>query len=179
MGGASNDKYDFSVLRALRKRSSLSIAEVSEASGVSPAAISRLERNLTVPSLDTLYSTARVFGLHPSELLRLAEVGSAHRLTAESHSASGFRFTEVRYGNVRCLRGIASAGCRLSRPEIHGDDYEVCWVLEGCLRFELPNETQVLESGDAIQFAAILQHSYEAVRDSTFIIVRIRKDKRF
>jgi quercetin dioxygenase-like cupin family protein len=55
----------------------------------------------------------------------------------------------------------------------------VCWVLEGCIRFELPNEMHLLRAGDALQFDAILHHSYEAVEDSSFLIVQIRKDKRF
>jgi len=42
--------YDFSILRDLRKRSGLNIADVSARSGVSAAVISKLERN---PKLDT------------------------------------------------------------------------------------------------------------------------------
>ncbi len=171
--------YDFTVLRELRQREGLSIAEVCQRSGVSAAVISKLERNQTLPGLDTLYRVGRVIGLNPSEVLQLAEKQSAHRLSAESHSANGFSFTEIRYGNVRCLKGVAEAGSSLSRPEMHGDDYEVCWVLAGCIRFELPNEVHVLEAGEALQFDAILHHSYEALADSTFLIVQMRKDKRF
>lgn len=171
--------YDFSILRELRQREGLSIAEVSERSAVSSAVISKLERNRTLPGLNTLYRVGRVVGLNPSELLRLAEKRSAHRLTSQSHVSNGFSFTEIRYGNIRCLQGAAAAGCRLSRPEMHGDDYEVCWVLEGCIRFELPNETHLLRAGQALQFDAILHHCYQAVEDSRFLIVQIRKDKRF
>lgn len=171
--------YDFSVLRELRRREGLSIADISGRSGVSAAVISKLERNQSLPGLDTLYRVGRTLGLHPSEVLQLAEKQSAHRLSAQSHSANGFTFTEIRYGNVRCLKGIAVAGSSLSRPEMHGDDYEVCWVLEGCIRFELPNEVHLLHAGEALQFDAILHHSYQAVEDSRFLIVQIRKDKRF
>lgn len=171
--------YDFSVLRDLRRREGLSIADVCERSGVSSAVISKLERNQTLPGLDTLYRVGRVVGLHPSEVLQLAEKQSAHRLTADRHGSNGFAFSEIRYGNVRCLYGTAAAGSSLSRPEMHGDDYEVCWVLDGCIRFELPNETHLLKAGDALQFDAILHHAYEAVENSIFLIVQIRKDKRF
>ena len=174
-----NSMYDFDVLRDLRRREGLSIADVSGRSGVSAAVISKLERNQTLPGLDTLYRVGRVFGLNPSEVLQLAEKQSAHRLRAESHSANGFTFTEIRYGNVRCLKGIALAGSSLSRPEIHGDDYEVCWVLEGCIEFQLPNEVHLLRAGEALQFDAILHHSYKALEKSKFLIVQMRKDKRF
>ncbi|MDE0839229.1 MAG: helix-turn-helix transcriptional regulator, partial [Kiritimatiellae bacterium] len=56
------DMYNFSVLRVLRKREGLTIAEVSRRTGVSPAGISKIERNQTIPGLQTLFRLARVFG---------------------------------------------------------------------------------------------------------------------
>jgi len=171
--------YDFAVLRELRKREGLSIAQMSSRSGVSAAVISKLERNLTLAGLDTLYRLSRVFDLHPSDLLNLAETRSAHCTQARRRTSDGFAFQEIGYGNVRCLFGTAAAGSRLSRPEIHGDDHEVCWVLSGRLRFELPNEKHDLTAGQAIQFDAILSHLYEAVEDSAFILVRLQKNQKF
>lgn len=171
--------YDFSVLRELRKREGLSISEVSERSGVSPAVISKLERNKSLADLDTLYKVGRVFGMHPSDLLSLVEKQAAHKQYAGERERDGISFQDLRYGNIRCLLGTAASGARLSRPEVHGDDYEVCWVLKGQLQFELPNETHTLKSGDAIQFDAILAHAYEAKVDSQFLILRLRKEKRF
>ncbi len=175
----SGDMYDFSVLRMLRKKDGLSIAEVSERSGVSAAVISKMERNQTLAGLETLYKISRVFGMHPSDLLSLAETRSADKREAKEHTTHGILFKEIRYGNIRCLFGSAPAGSDLSRPEIHGDDYEVCWVLRGHLRFFLPNERYDLKAGDVIQFDAVLEHTYEAVDDSEFIIIHLRKDKRF
>ena len=173
------DMYDFTVLRELRKREGLSIAAVSTRSGVSAAVISKLERNQTLAGLDTLYRIGRVFDMHPSDLLSLAESRSAHRQEQRERRANGFHFREIRYGNIRCLRGTAPAGAQLSRPEVHGDDYEVCWVLSGRLQFELPNEIHDLKAGDAIQFDAILQHHYQVMEDVEFLILRLRKGKRF
>ena len=175
----SESMYDFSVLRDLRKREKLSIAEVSERSGVSVAVISKLERNQSMPGMDTIYRLSRVFGLHPSDLLRLTEARSANRQEAGSHVSDGFSFQEIQYGNVRCLVGTAPAGSRVSRPLIHGNDYEVCWVLEGQLRFYLPHETLELHPGDAIQFDAILEHEYEAVKASRFILIHLSKETRY
>ncbi len=171
--------FDFTVLRELRKRRKLSIADVSDRSGVSAAVISKLERNRTLAGLDTLYRLSRVFDMHPSDLLSLAETRSAHRQRSAVREANGFSLRELRYGNVRCLLGQALAGSRLSRPEVHGDDYEVCWVLSGHLTFRLPNETHELGSGDAIQFDAVLEHTYEVKEDAMFLIVRLLKEKRF
>jgi transcriptional regulator with XRE-family HTH domain len=171
--------YDFSVVRELRKHLVLTIEDVSERSGISPAVISRLERNQSVAELDTLFRLARVFGLNAADLLALAESRTAHLKSATHHPAGGFNFEEVNYANVRCLHGSAPAGGIVSRPEIHRDDFEVCWVLNGHLRITLPSEKHDLRSGQALQFDAILPHSYEAVTDVDVLILHLTKPKRF
>ncbi|MBN1865529.1 MAG: helix-turn-helix domain-containing protein [Victivallales bacterium] len=171
--------YDFSVLREIRKGRGLSLSDMSDCSGVSIAVISKLERNQTVADLDTIYRLGRVFGMNPSELLSLAESRSAQKHTARSHKSGDFIFQEVRYGNIRCLYGSGKSGSRVSDPRVHQDDYELCWVLEGRLLFHLPHERTELKSGEAIQFDALLEHSYEALEDSRFLIIHIRKSKRF
>ena len=74
---------------------------------------------------------------------------------------------------------MENAGSKVSRPKIHQDDYEVCWVIKGHMKFYLPNETLELKAGDAIQFDALLEHTYEAIKDSEFLIIHLRKEKRF
>lgn len=175
----SKEMYDFSVLRELRKREQLSIAEVSRQSGVSPAVISKLERNQTVAELETLFKLSRVFGMSATDLLSLAESRTAHKKTATVHGGGGFQFDTIQYANVRALRGRAQAGAKISRPEVHRDDYEVCWVLSGRVSFRLPAEVHELSAGDAIQFDAILDHTYEAIEDCEIVIIHVRKGKRF
>lgn len=175
----NSELYDFSVLRELRKRENLNIMDVCERSGVSAAVISKLERNQTVAELDTLCRIARVFGMNPSELLALVEVRQPHVKKSSNHTAGGFTFSEIRYDNVKCLKGTAKAGAKLSRPEIHNDDYELCWVIKGKLAFSMASEKKFLSAGDAIQFDAIFEHEYEVLEDIEVVILHIRKTKRF
>lgn len=171
--------YDFSILRALRKREGLNIAEVSARSGVSASVISKLERNQTAAELETIYKLSRVFGISASDLIALAENRMAHRTSAKKHVSEGFTFEEVSYGNLRCLYGRAPAGARVSRPHLHRDDYELCWVIRGRLAFFLPEENFELKRGDAVQFDALLEHTYEALEDCEVVILHIRKEQRF
>lgn len=172
--------FDFTILRELRKRSNLSIAEASERSGVSTAVISKLERNgQQTAGLDTICRLARVFGLQSSELIALAESRAAQKASETSHKSGGFSFREIKYGNVKCLYGSAPAGASVSRPEMHRDDFELCWVLEGKLTFSLPQEKHELSAGDAIQFDALQAHQYQALEDTKLIILHIKKNKRF
>ncbi len=170
--------YDFSVLRELRHHEGLSIADVSAQSGVSPAVISKLERNQTQANLDTLYRVARVFGMTPSDLLALTESPSAHWRVATEHTNHGIRFQEISYGNVRCLLGHAPAGSATERPQVHSDDFEICWVISGKVVFHLPHEELVLATGNAIQFDGVLDHRYEAVEESRFLLIHLQKPKR-
>ena len=171
--------FDFSVLRDLRKREGLSIEQVSNSSGVSAAVISKLERNQTSAELSTLFRLGRIFGINTTELISLAESRTAQLAKGTHHQSEAFHFQEIAYGNVRLLFGQAPGGATVSRPEIHRDDYEICWVLSGKVEISLPHEKHVIEAGGAIQFDAILDHTYAALETSQIIIAHLRKGKRF
>jgi len=68
--------------------------------------------------------------------------GSAHaqRATEASHVGGQFVFREIQYANVRVLFGAAPKGRKWSRPEIHRDEHEVCWVPDRQLSIALPHE---------------------------------------
>ena len=167
--------YDFSILRDLRKREGFRIDEISARSGISSAVISKMERNVSQPSLDTLDRISRVFRMNPSDVLALAESRTARRLEEHEHTTDGFHFREISGGDARCLLGKAEKGARLSRPEVHGDEYEMCWVLRGRLLFSLPEERHEIGAGNGIQFDAVLEHVYEALEPVTFILTHIPK----
>ena len=180
MGAAMSDLIcDFSILRDLRKREKMSIARLSELSGVSASVISKLERNQTTAEMETLFRIARVFGITLSDLISLAENRRAHCVSAVRYLSGDFQFDRVSYGNLRCMHAVASAGATVSSPELHRDDYELCWVLKGKLMFSLPEESHELKAGESIQFDALLPHTYKALEDCEIVIVHLRKEKRF
>ena len=176
---AANSPFDFSVLRSLRQQRGLTIDRLSTDSGVSVAVISKLERNQQAPGIDTLYRLARSFGLSATDLLAMSESSLAHRVNESSHRSGQFKFREIRYANMAALLDEASAGAAVSRPEVHRDDTELCWVLSGRLKLSLPHEVCDLSTGDSVQFDAIQEHTYEAVEDTRFLILHLRKDKRY
>jgi transcriptional regulator with XRE-family HTH domain len=177
--GSKDRMYDFAILRELRKREGWTIADLSVKTGVSPAVISKLERNQTSAELSTLFSLSRAFGMNATDLLMLAESRTAHRASESSHRSGAFVFRDIHYGNIRALLGEAKAGGKVSNPEIHQDDLEVCWVLRGTVRVQLPHEHPVLKAGECVQFDAILEHSYEVIEDCQILILHIKKGKRF
>ena len=176
---ALSGMFDFSILRELRKREGLTLDEVANRSGLSIAVISRIERNQTSAELETLYKVGRVFGMSATDLLALAESRMAHRKGEESYQSDGFHFRVVRYANHACFVGEAEAGARISKPEIHHDDHETCWVIEGRIRVQLPHESVELGAGESLQFDAIQEHSYDAIEDSKLVLVHVKKRKRY
>ncbi|VGO14569.1 HTH-type transcriptional regulator SutR [Pontiella desulfatans] len=175
----SMDMYNFSVLRDLRKRDGMTIADLSERTGISPAVISKLERNQTVAELKTLFRLARAFGLTASEMLGLVESRTAQCKQETDRRVGDFHFRQIEFANCRCFYADAPKGAQRSNPDAHRDDFEVCWVLEGTLRLDLPYESHVLSAGDCLQFDAVFEHTYEVLEDCRIIIQHIRKPKRF
>jgi transcriptional regulator with XRE-family HTH domain len=167
--------FDFSIVRELRKRSGFTLAEVSEQSGISPSVISKLERNQTTAELDTLFRLRRVFNLNTTDLIsRTAQKG-----TSQPYQSGDFHFQRIQYNNLKAFKASAPKGATVHRPEIHADNYEICWVLKGKLLIQLPKERHELISGESLQFDGALDHTYEALEDSDFMIIHLNKANRF
>jgi transcriptional regulator with XRE-family HTH domain len=170
---------DFSVVRDLRKRAGMTLEDVSQKSGVSIAGLSKMERNQNMIELDTLYRLARVFSLSATDLLNLAESCSASSKDAESYTSGPFEFEKISFKGIDCFQASAKSGGKLTKPEAHGDEFEICWLRTGTIRITLPRETHVLKPGQALKFDAALPHSYEILEDSQMTILHIEKTHRF
>ncbi len=173
------EMYNFSVLRDLRKRAGMTIADLSERTGISSAVISKLERNQSAAELKTLFRLARAFGLTAAELLALVESRTAQCKRETDRIAGDFHFRQIEFSNARCFFAEAPRGAKRSNPDAHRDDFEICWVLAGQVRIDLPHESHVLSAGDCLQFDAVFEHTYEVLEDCRIIIQHIRKQKRF
>tara|TARA_R100000027_G_scaffold50104_2_gene38719 strand:+ start:3905 stop:4441 length:537 start_codon:yes stop_codon:yes gene_type:complete len=173
------EDFDFSVVRDLRKRAGLTLAEVSERSGISIAGLSRIERNQTVLELGTLYRLSRALGLSGTDLLGLAESCSAHAKNATTYTSGPFTFEKIDYKGIALFYATAKEGESLKKPEAHGDEFEICWVRRGQIEITLPRERHTLSAGESLQFDAALEHSYEIVQDSEMIIAHLAKEHRF
>jgi transcriptional regulator with XRE-family HTH domain len=170
---------DFSVVRDLRKRAGMTLEDVSHKSGVSIAGLSKLERNQNMIELDTLYRLARVFGLSATDLLNLAESCSAHCKDAETYTSGPFDFEKVSFKGIDCFHAVAKRGGKLSKPEAHGDEFEICWLRSGRICITLPREVHTLAPGQALKFDAALAHSYQILEDSEMTILHLEKTHGF
>lgn len=170
---------DFSIVRQMRKQEGMTLEALSEKSGLAVSVLSKLERNQNLVELETLYRLARAFNLSASELLSLAESTAAHLKASESYESGPFHFEKLSYQGIDVFNATAKAGDSLSAPEAHGDEFEICWVRQGKVRVTFPHETHDLESGQALKFDAVLEHTYHIIEDSTLVIVHLTKKHRF
>ncbi|RKX44866.1 MAG: hypothetical protein DRP64_05720 [Verrucomicrobia bacterium] len=175
----TSEMYNFSVLRDLRKRAGMTIADLSERTSISPAVISKLERNQTTAELKTIFRIARAFGLTAAELLALVESRTAQCHHETDRVAGDFHFRQIEFANSKCFFADAPKGAKRSNPDAHRDDFEICWVLAGKVKIDLPHESHVLSTGDCLQFDAVFEHTYEVLEDCRIIIQHIHKQKRF
>ena len=175
----ADPRWDFSILRHLRKQFAWSIADLSEHSQVAASVISKLERNRSKAEIDTLYKIAQAFSMTLSDLFALAEKRTAQQTAEQDYESGDFKFSSRSYGNMRCMIAVAPAGAVLQRPAAHREDSEMCWVRRGAISIEVANKKYKLSQGMALQFDALLEHRYEVLKDCELVITHLQKNKRF
>jgi DNA-binding XRE family transcriptional regulator/quercetin dioxygenase-like cupin family protein len=168
-------------VRRLREQMGLSLSALAQESGVSKSTLSQLERGGGNPSVDTLWSLARVLGVpfaalfeetHPSALnvLRFADaplVGRSGRGATVARSGHGFSMRHVlsRHGRGELevyVVDLESGGRRSAAPHTAGV-IEHALVVSGAIDVGAEGESALLGPGDRISFPADRQHHYEAV----------------
>jgi transcriptional regulator with XRE-family HTH domain len=149
-------------LAALREGRGWSLEQLAQASGISRATLSRLERGESSPTAALLGKLCAAYGLPMSRLIAEVEEGGAQLVRAADQAvwtdpASGFTRRMVSPPS-RNLRGELVEG-RL--PEGAVIDYALppqagleqhLWMLDGLLDYTLDGVTYRLHAGDCLRF---------------------------
>ncbi len=157
-------------LKSSRLKRDKTIQELAEMSRVSSNMISRIERGLTIPSVEILMKLADALGLSLSYFVEEAEKGSTVIFTKEGHGEPVF-FFEDKHQITSLLQGLRDPGFSvfIDTLEPHCDSgeggmvhtgEEFAMVLEGSLYFCVDGEDYLLKKGDSIGFKATLPHSW-------------------
>jgi len=158
-------------IRELRQQKSLSLKQLAERSGVSAAAIHKIERNNMVPTITTLMRLAAALNRsvawfvsedehedRPAVLVRAVDrrpvFTSKHGLELEGISGPYGRFFIA--GAVARMAPGASSG---ANPMEHAGE-ELLYVLEGSIDVEVAGEPFVLRRGDALHFRTDRPHRW-------------------
>jgi len=170
-------KFDFGVIRKLRKAKKLTLEKLAKQAGIAYATLAKLEVNKVNPTVETVEKIAHVLGISAGNLLTLAENLIAEKKEREDFTVDGMSGCKVQFRDITLKVLDASKGQVLSTPGTHEEDYEVCFVIEGRMRVNLHDKQYELGAGEALRYDAVFNHSIEALENSRYILVHLPKDK--
>jgi transcriptional regulator with XRE-family HTH domain len=161
-------------LKSIRLKHDLTIQELAQESKVSSNMISRIERGLTIPSVEILMKLSKVFQksinyfveevtathevlfLHPGERVKTVYDDESNMHT-ESFT-TGLR--DPQFMSFFCT--VPKGGSSGTQNMYHPGD-ELIYLLEGQLRIDIAGELHLLNPGDSISFKSHLPHRWDNV----------------
>ena len=164
-------------LRALREARRLTVAQLAEAAGVSKGFLSRLERDLTSPSVSTLVTLCQVLGASPGDVLDAPEVTVVRLADAPAISLGGEGIRERLITprgsrDLQILRAdIAPRG--RGEAELYTVDcrVEAVHVVTGRLELRTTEAVHLLEEGDTVTFPGREPHSWANPDDRPAVVL--------
>jgi transcriptional regulator with XRE-family HTH domain len=171
-------------LRSARDRQGLTLDQLSEASGLSKAHLSRLEAGERQPSIAALLDLSSTLGVSVNTLLGEDHEGPPLSISVGDeprHDTNGLAIT-ARSGfpgsSILEALSITIDPVRApSNPARHRGE-EWLYVLAGTLRLEYDGATHLLEPGSCAHFDADRPHRLGAVGGPAEILMLAAKDTR-
>ena len=156
-------------IKRAREAKHLTLKSIEASAAISATHISEIERGKTSPTLGALLRIAGALGKDPAFFLEEEELGDVSVVTIENRlkeSLPGDGGTLERL--TTCIPGgrlqasvITLAPGKSPRAEKHSHfGNEAALILSGTIRFEVEEESIVLNEGDAIHYHANAPHAY-------------------
>ncbi|MFF4472528.1 helix-turn-helix domain-containing protein [Streptomyces sp. NPDC001599] len=145
-------------LRQLRKEREVTLAALSESTGISVSTLSRLESGLRKPSLELLLPIAQAHQVPLDELVGAPQVGDP-RVRAKPivrHGRTHWPLTR-QAGGLQAFKVLEPQRSEEPDPRTH-EGYEWLYVLSGRLRLVLGEHDVVLAAGEAAEFDTRVPH---------------------
>ncbi|MFK4801832.1 helix-turn-helix domain-containing protein [Streptomyces sp. MPA0124] len=145
-------------LRRLRKEREVTLAALSETTGISVSTLSRLESGLRKPSLELLLPIAQAHRVPLDELVGAPPVADP-RVRAEPivrHGRTHWPLTR-QAGGLQAFKVLEPRRREEPDPRTH-EGYEWLYILSGRLRLVLGEHDVVLSAGEAAEFDTRVPH---------------------
>jgi transcriptional regulator with XRE-family HTH domain len=162
-------------LKTTRLRNDMTIQDLAERSRVSSNMISRIERGLTIPSVEILIKLADAFGMSINYFVEEAEKGVTVIHTRKGGGAPIFFFedkhqiTSLTHGlrdpNFSVFYDTLELDCTSGEGGMVHTGEEFALVLSGRMEFVIENDSYLLEEGDSLSFKASLPHRWRNLHD--------------
>jgi DNA-binding XRE family transcriptional regulator/mannose-6-phosphate isomerase-like protein (cupin superfamily) len=147
-------------LRALRRQREITLAGLSESTGISVSTLSRLESGQRRPTLELLLPLARAYGVPIDELVGAPPTGDP-RVHLRPVNINGMTMVPLsrRAGGLQAYKMIIPPSRQTAAPDLKTHEgYEWIYVLSGRLRLLLGDQDLVLTPGEAAEFDTRVPH---------------------
>jgi transcriptional regulator with XRE-family HTH domain len=175
-GLTDDDKRIAASIRSYRLRRNLTLAQLSELSGISVAHLSRLENGARTPTVRLLLQLARALGVSLGALVGespeqntvyVSRAGDRYTLTAGDTSLQSLSDPALR--SLQAVE-LSLAPGRIGEPAAHSGE-EWIFVLEGAIEVDLNGMISALDAGDAVHFRADIPHALRNTHDETATVL--------
>ncbi len=154
-------------IRAARQSQRLTIEHVADATGLTKGFLSRVERDLTSPSVASLVTMCQVLSISIGELFAVPETQLTRRGEGPRISLGGVGIVE-RLLTARSERRLQILGTTIE-PFGRGEselytvdcDLDVLHIISGELTLIMTHESYELQAGDTLSFPGREPHSWE------------------
>ena len=172
-------------LQRLRKNNDLTLATVSERTGVAISTLSKIENNQSSPNFDVLVRLADGLGLDLIALLGDSFYTFAHGARTITRADEGVRY-ETPLGVYEALSSEIAmkalqpavvhvpAGRREPAAKSSHAGEEFIYILRGSVRFYMdPYSPTVLKQGDSVHFDSLMRHGFVAAGDEDALMLSV------
>jgi transcriptional regulator with XRE-family HTH domain len=145
-------------LKQLRAQRGVTLAALSESTGISKSTLSRLETGQRRASLELLLPLAQAYRVPLDDLVGAPEVGDPRvRLKASKRNGRTVMPLTRQPGGVQAWKIIVPVSNSAPQPRAH-EGYEWLFVLSGRMRLVLGNHDMVLGAGEVAEFDTRVPH---------------------
>ncbi len=174
-------------IKKYRESMNMSLADLSEKTGFSPAFLSQLENHLISPPLGALMKIARAIGIEigklfnqkgtaPFTIVRKDERVATSRVASKEGVRYGYSYESLAPDKINrkmepflvTLEPASKKGV----PYNH-DGEEFLFVLEGRVEIQLGEHMDILEAGDSIYYDSNIDHRVSCADDRPAKIIAV------
>ncbi|TKG88485.1 helix-turn-helix domain-containing protein [Puteibacter caeruleilacunae] len=157
-------------VREVRLEKGLKLIEVAKAASVSKGLLSKIENGRTIPSLPVLLKIIQALKVDLTVFFEGIEDGVDHRyihckpaqhVSLQKEDSVGFNYFSIlqeSFNNIALHVAILDLDPEAEREKVITDGYQLLYLLDGKIDYELDNESVFMEAGDSLFFNGQIPH---------------------
>lgn len=164
-------------IRKLRKEQKISIEHISQMSGLSTGLISQMERDLTVPSVVSLWEVAKALNVHINYFFDEYENNEPIIRKEERkkiiipNSNITYELLSPKNKKMECLMVKIEPGMCSSNELICHEGEECGHMIQGTMKIKWGSKEFILNEGDSIYLDSTIPHRFVNIGDITAISI--------